>query len=281
MLSSSVSPRESSISPSPKRETPSTPPSESFAPNNLRYYNDHLNKSQFNLILTNCAVNLLKMLYPSLAVIVDDVKLRFFIIEILRRSKASTQTLQICCYYMYKLVGKNVEELPSCPKKLFLALVILSSKFNQDQNYSFKSWLKICGCKSTDDSSLNLQKLRQTETQCLKLLNYDLYINGAKYENWCNVLLIFGYDFITLHHVNSGVLSWCSEADIQRKLYRWKLFLLKMDDRRLGKVAVNFKHYYADQVGTKIVTSAAVKPASLFGKRALETCDLASKRVCN
>ncbi|QEL59906.1 hypothetical protein CJJ09_001993 [Candidozyma auris] len=99
----------------------------------------------------------MKMLYPSSVTQVDDVKLRFFIIEILRRSKASTQTLQICCYYMFKLVNKKQEELPSCPKKLFLALIILSSKFNQDHNYSFKSWLKICGCKGTDDSSLNLQ----------------------------------------------------------------------------------------------------------------------------
>lgn len=270
MLSSSLSPREDSLSPQSKH-TPSITPPEGYSPNNIKYYNNHLNKSQFNLILINCSINLMRILYgPN----IDEAKLRFFIFEILRRSRASTQTLQISCYYMVKLMNTPKEELPACPKKFFLSLVILSSKFNQDHNYSFKSWLKICGCKGDEASTLNLQSLRQVEAQMLRLLNYDLYINGAMYENWCNVLLVFGYDFISLHEVNLGILKWCDDSESRRKLLRWQSFLKKLDVTKLQHVPVNFKQYYSNQIGTKVVTRTPMKQLSLFGKREFDTsCD--------
>lgn len=278
-LSPSASP-EGSLSPETKThftptKTPSTP-TETHSPNNLKYYNDHLNKSQFNLILINCSLKLLKLIYPEHDI--EGSNLRFFIVEILRRSKTSIQTLQISCYYMFKLLNrKDDANFPSCPKKLFLGLTILSSKFNQDHNYSFKSWLKICGCKS-DDSSLNLQKLKQTEIKCLELLNYDLYINGPKYENWCNVLLIFGYDFISLHQVNLGVMEWCTVQECTQKLGRWQKFLSKLEDGHLKGVKVNFKQYYANQIGTKVVTTVPSKVTLLF-KRGLEVEDREGKKA--
>lgn len=269
---------EGSVSPIPKDDTPSTP-SEHYSPNNLKYYNDHLNKSQFNLILINCSLNLLKLIYPDHDF--DESKARFFIIEILRRSKTSIQTLQICCYYMFKIISTGKEaEAPSCPKKLFLGLVILSSKFNQDHNYSFKSWLKICGCKTADNSGLNLQKLREVEMQCLRLLDYNLYINGSKYENWCNVLLIFGYDFISLHQVNLGVMTWCSDNESLGKLERWLKFMTRLDDNQLEVVKINFKQYYSNQIGIKVFTAAPEKVGLLFSKRSLAEDESSHKKVC-
>lgn len=277
MGSPSITP-EGSVSPMHHEETPSTP-SEHHSPNNLKYYNDHLNKSQFNLILINCALNLLKLIYPEHDF--DESKARFFIIEILRRSKTSIQTLQICCYYMFKIISTGREgQVPSCPKKLFLGMVILSSKFNQDHNYSFKSWLKICGCKDSNNSSLNLQKLRNVEMQCLNLLDYNLYINNSKYENWCNVLLIFGYDFISVHQVNLGVLKWCSELETLSKLNRWLKFMTRLDDDQLKDVKVNFKQYYSNQIGTKVVTTAPEKVGLLFSKRSFGDNQPVTKKVC-
>lgn len=269
---------EGSVSPVSENTTPSTP-SEHHSPNHLKYYNDHLNKSQFNLILINCSLNLLKLIFPEHDF--DGSKARYYIIEILRRSKTSIQTLQICCYYMFKILstGKK-DQVGSCPKKLFLGLVILSSKFNQDHNYSFKSWLKICGCKDTEESSLNLQKLKQVEIKCLELLDYNLYINSSKYENWCNVLLIFGYDFITLHQVNSGVLQWCSDDQCAGKLDKWLKFLTRLDDHQLKVTKVNFKQYYSNQIGTKVVTVAPQKVGLLFAKRSFEDHESVSKKVC-
>lgn len=258
---------------------PSTP-SEHHSPNNLKYYSNHLNKGQFNLILINCSLNLLRLIYPNHDF--NGSKVRFFIIEILRRSKTSIQTLQICCYYMFKILSAGREaKVPSCPKKLFLGLVILSSKFNQDHNYTFRSWLKICGCKDADNSTLNLQKLREVEIQCLGLLDYNLYINSSKYENWCNVLLIFGYDFISVHHVNLGVINWCTEDETVHKLSRWLKFMTRLDDHQLKVATVNFKQYYSNQIGTKVITLAPEKVGLLFKRSFDDHMDVKRVRVAN
>ncbi|RKP29321.1 hypothetical protein METBISCDRAFT_24346 [Metschnikowia bicuspidata] len=252
-------------------------PTQHYSPKDLRYYSGHLNKAQFNLILINCTLNLLKLIYTD----VDHAKLRYFIVEMLRRSKTTTQSVQICCYYFYRILRGSKDNLPLCPKKLFLGMIILSSKFNQDHNYSFKTWLKICGCHNNDNSaSLNLCKLKQIEMLCLRLLDYNLYINTSKYENWCNMLFIFGYDFISLHEVVLGVIFWCTDDESAVKLLRWLRFLLRMDDKQLSNANVNFKRYYAKLIGNKVVTSGPKKAHNLFAKRPLEETDVAKKRVC-
>lgn len=252
--------------------TPGTP-QEHHLPNHLKYYNEHLNKTQFNLILVACAVRLLGLLrFDSF----DEAKLRFFIVELLRRSKTTTQLLQICCYYIFRAINRGAEPAGLCPKKFFLGMLILASKFNQDHNYSFKSWLKVCGCgPDTDQGTLNLQKLRQAEARCLLVLDYRLYINGVKYENWCNVLLIFGYDFIAQHQVQLGELTWCTAGESTAKLERWRAFLVRLDDTRLAETKVNFKQYYANQIGTKVLTS---QPCKSY-KRPADDEPLA-KRLC-
>lgn len=266
---------------SPLKNEASATPTESFLPNNLKYYNEHLNKSQFNSILINCALNLIKIVYGSNLKEDELPKLRFFMIEMLRRSKTTTQSLQICCFYLFKVIHANANKevvVPSCPKKLFLGMLILASKFNQDHNYSFNLWLKICGCKHDDTSSLNLSKLKQVEIQCLNLLDYNLYINAAKYENWCNVLFIFGYDFITRHQVCLGLLTWCTPDESIEKLGRWQKFLVRLDDKQLKDAKVHFKQYYANQIGTKVVTTP-VKVGLLF-KRPFDEVTVDAKKVC-
>ncbi|KAK6456016.1 uncharacterized protein RJT20DRAFT_95858 [Scheffersomyces xylosifermentans] len=227
------------------------------SPNHFKYYTNHLNKTQFNLILINCSINLVKILYKDS---VDVKDMRFFVIEILRRSKTSIQSLQLACYYLFKLIkdGKNVANDPLLKdyKKLFLGLIILASKFNQDSNYAFKSWLKICGIKD-DDQKVNLKTLREVETKCLGLLNYDLYLNGLPYENWCNILIIFGYDFISYQVVNDqdgeNEIHWESnDVSIANKLSKWNTFFRSLNVNNLNVVKINFNSYYANQMDKKI-----------------------------
>ncbi|OBA23622.1 hypothetical protein METBIDRAFT_76611 [Metschnikowia bicuspidata var. bicuspidata NRRL YB-4993] len=275
----SISPKQLIDLPARDQGTPHTP-AENYLPNNLKYYNEHLSESQFNSILINCALRLLKLSYPKEEDF-EEHKLRFFIVELLRRSKTTTQSLQICCYYLFKIINKPQRPVQLCPKKLFLGMLILASKFNQDHNYSFKTWLKICGCKQDDDSSsLNLKRLKYSENHCLLLLNYELYINNVKYENWCNVLLIFGYEFISLHHVGLGVLTWCTTNENAQKLCRWKRFLERMDDNLLREIKVQFKQYYANHIGTKVVTTPLPEVNLLFKKRSLDAEATPHKRVC-
>lgn len=235
------------------KESPSTPPLAGFSPNHFKYYNANLDKHQFNQILVNATLNLVKVLYPT-----SKVNVRFFVVEILKRSKTSSQTLQVCCYYLYKLI-KRIQlgedcALPPCPKKLLLGCLILASKFNQDHNYSLKSWLKICGCKE-DGAVFNLQTLRTLEVQCLQLLNYELCLNGKKYENWCNILVIFAYDFIKFHQISnaSSTIVWDDDAvSINVKLIKWCKFLTHMNDSLLKLVTISFGLYYNSQIGKKV-----------------------------
>lgn len=237
-------------------------------PNNFKYYNCHLNKSQFNNILIHCVVNLLKITYGEN--IGDVAKLKFFIVEILKRSKTSIQVLQLTCWYIMRLLHSNSEDLPSDPRKLFLGMVIIASKFNQDYNYSFKSWLKICGIG--ESHTFNLSSLKALEITCLGLLNYELCLNNLKYENWCNILVIFGYDFLKLHLVtsDSSQLIWYSENDdIEPKLLKWKKFFkFNLNMTCLSSVKIQFNNYYIHQLGKKIIfKSSMTSTPSLFSNK--------------
>lgn len=246
------------------RQTPS------LSPINVKYYNDYLTKPQFNDLLVNCSINLLRMLYPTLDF--KKIKLRFFVVEILRRSKTSVQSLQLTCFYLLKILKKSEKVLPQCPKKLFLGLLIIASKFNQDLNYLFKTWLKICGCNG-QSSDLNLQVLKKVEVQCLQLLDYKCYINGLQYENWCNILAIFGYDFVKYHKCFSQELIWEAQPEIvEARTQKWKSFLSKLNVDALFAAEVHFNDYYLNQIGKKVLL-ANEKVPTLF----LQT---GSKRQC-
>lgn len=123
-----------------QQESPEQLGTSTVAPNNVGYYTKHLNKSQFNSILINCSINLLKIIYGSESI--DTKSLSLYIFEILRRSKTSIQTLQLTCFYLFKLIKSG--DVPTLdPKKLFLGMIIVSSKFNQDYNYSLDYVLMI------------------------------------------------------------------------------------------------------------------------------------------
>jgi len=109
-------------------------PTSTLSPNHHNYYTHYLNKAQFYSILVNCSINLLKILYKNQKF--DEKSIKLFIIEILRRSKTSIQSLQLSCFYIYKLIVAK-QKITFDAKKLFLGLIIISSKFNQDYNYSF------------------------------------------------------------------------------------------------------------------------------------------------
>ncbi|CAD1809384.1 Cyclin, N-terminal domain family protein [Candida parapsilosis] len=231
------------------------------SPNHHDYYHQaHLSKAQFNSILVNCATNLLKILYFKQNHHTCDTKqVKQFIIEILKRSKTSIQSLQLACFYIYKLIITNNANLPIKCQHLFLGLVIIASKFNQDYNYSFKSWCKIIGL---NEEPKHIKHLREVEIQVLSLLNYELGLMGEKYENWCNVLFIFGYDFIKYQIIkqnssNGDIFSndiiWDLDvSSYSSKLIKWWQFFqdLKIDNLRI--VRIRFESYFTQQLNEKV-----------------------------
>ena len=235
-------------------------PTSTLSPNHHNYYTHYLNKAQFNSILVNCSINLLKILYKNQKF--DEKSIKLFIIEILRRSKTSIQSLQLSCFYIYKLIVAK-QKITFDAKKLFLGLIIISSKFNQDYNYSFKSWCKICGLNENS----NVKQLVHIESTILQWLNYDLCLIGSKYENWCNLLLIFGYDFIQYQLIfdNRTEIFWNQE--IKDKINSWQSFFNQLNFDNLNIINVNFNNYFNNQLNKKVFVVKDEQPTLLSKKR--------------
>lgn len=108
--------------------------------------------------------------------------LRTFIQETLRRSRTSYSTLQVALYYLV-LIKDHLPERDftmeqtddchasralQCGRRMFLAALILASKYLQDRNYSARAWSKISG--------LATHEINQNEMAFLLTVNWNLHI---------------------------------------------------------------------------------------------------------
>lgn len=121
--------------------------------------------------------------------------LRTFIQETLRRSRTSYSTLQVALYYLILIkphVPKRsftVEQYEDrfadralqCGRRMFLAALILASKYLQDRNYSARAWSKISG--------LNVQEINQNEVAFLLAVNWKLHITDEVFRRWTEIVL--------------------------------------------------------------------------------------------
>lgn len=121
--------------------------------------------------------------------------LRTFIQETLRRSRTSYSTLQVALYYLI-LIKPHVPkcdftmEQPDdahavralqCGRRMFLAALILASKYLQDRNYSTRAWSKISG--------LNTLEINQNEMAFLLAVNWRIHITDAVFQRWTDIVL--------------------------------------------------------------------------------------------
>ncbi|KAF9974095.1 hypothetical protein BGZ73_002625 [Actinomortierella ambigua] len=67
-----------------------------------------------------------------------------------------------------------------CGRRMFLAALILASKFQQDRTYSNKAWSKISG--------LPVVEINQNEITFLTLIDYRLYVSQAVFQKWVMIL---------------------------------------------------------------------------------------------
>ncbi|KAI8305727.1 hypothetical protein K4K59_012054 [Colletotrichum sp. SAR11_240] len=121
--------------------------------------------------------------------------LRTFIQETLRRSRTSYSTLQVALYYLI-LIKPHVPkhdftmEQPDdkhecralqCGRRMFLAALILASKYLQDRNYSARAWSKISG--------LNTAEINQNEIAFLLAVDWKLHITDEIFQRWTDIAL--------------------------------------------------------------------------------------------
>lgn len=121
--------------------------------------------------------------------------LRTFIQETLRRSRTSYSTLQVALYYLVLIKDQlperdfTMEQLDDCHssralqcgRRMFLAALILASKYLQDRNYSARAWSKISG--------LNTQEINQNEMAFLLAVNWNLHITEQVYHRWTDSVM--------------------------------------------------------------------------------------------
>lgn len=123
--------------------------------------------------------------------------LRTFIQETLRRSRTSYSTLQVALYYLILIkphvpshdftmeqpVDCHVNRALQCGRRMFLAALILASKYLQDRNFSARAWSKISG--------LAAQEINQNEIAFLIAVNWDLHIREETYSRWTDCVMRF------------------------------------------------------------------------------------------
>ena len=121
--------------------------------------------------------------------------LRTFIQETLRRSRTSYSTLQVALYYLIKIKphvpahdftkeqprDQSMMRAMQCGRRMFLAALILASKYLQDRNYSARAWSKISG--------LNTLEINQNELMFLQAVGWRLHISEATFQRWTDLVL--------------------------------------------------------------------------------------------
>ncbi|GJJ73142.1 PHO85 cyclin-5 [Entomortierella parvispora] len=83
-----------------------------------------------------------------------------------------------------------------CGRRMFLAALILASKFQQDRTYSNKAWSKISG--------LPVSEINLNEITFLGLIDYRLFVSQAVFQKWVGILTEKGRvrDRASLHRSN-------------------------------------------------------------------------------
>jgi hypothetical protein len=121
--------------------------------------------------------------------------LRTYIEETLRRSRTSYSTLQVALYYLVLIKASvpfrdfTMEQSGDCPasralmcgRRMFLAALILASKYLQDRNYSTKAWSKMSG--------LRVSEINSNERTFLAKIGWKLHVAKPLFDRWTDIVL--------------------------------------------------------------------------------------------
>ncbi|ORY05130.1 hypothetical protein K493DRAFT_296661 [Basidiobolus meristosporus CBS 931.73] len=121
----------------------------------------------------------------------EVLPLRDFIKETIRRSKSTFSVLQVALLYLIRIKGAlakhishgTIPDFTKCGRRMFIASLILATKYLQDKNYMNRAWAKIMGVK--------VAEINHIEKIFLQLIDYQLYVPLATFSQWCNLLLSF------------------------------------------------------------------------------------------
>jgi len=156
--------------------------------------------------LVDTTVQIINVIWINFPVHLNSqvIPLRLFIQETLRRSRTSWSTLQTALFYLMRIKSQitmlwlnpdrwtlnskddnnnnnnNGSDPATCGRRMFLASLIVASKYLQDRNYANNAWSKICG--------LPVREINVIERRFLALIDYNLFIGEDIYKRWSNLL---------------------------------------------------------------------------------------------
>lgn len=144
------------------------------------------------------------------------IGLRTFVQEVLRRSKTSYSTLQVALYYLiliqsclprHDFTMEQREDSQACRamqcgRRMFLASLILASKYLQDRNFSARAWSKISGLKTCE--------INANEMAFLTAVNWKLHIPEPVFHRWTDIVLKYSPSASSLASPRSSPRSFNS-----------------------------------------------------------------------
>jgi hypothetical protein len=116
-----------------------------------------------------------------------------FIREILKRSKTTYFMLQLSLFYIFRV--KRVvqtklrlatterryrDDLMCCGRRMFLASLMVASKYIHDKSYRNKAWAEASG--------LTCAEINASELAFLQMIDYRLYVSKPTFEKWYDML---------------------------------------------------------------------------------------------
>jgi hypothetical protein len=130
----------------------------------------------------------------------EVIPTKSFIQEVLKRSKTTYSTLQTALFYLFRIKNIIIARLKQraatgnskrsseygtddylcCGRRMFLASLMVASKYLQDKNYRNKAWAKISG--------LDIKEINGAETAFLKIIDYRLFISKPTFDRWFTLL---------------------------------------------------------------------------------------------
>jgi len=130
----------------------------------------------------------------------EVISTKSFVQEVLKRSKTTYSTLQTALFYLFRIKDTIVAQLNQravadnakrsmeystddylcCGRRMFLASLMVASKYLQDKNYRNKAWAKISG--------LDIKEINGAETAFLKIIDYRLFISKPTFDRWFTLL---------------------------------------------------------------------------------------------
>ncbi|KAI3396330.1 hypothetical protein diail_12296 [Diaporthe ilicicola] len=154
--------------------------------------------------LVDSSTQIVEAIWPTSSVVCREeasspsvLPLRTFIQETLRRSRTSYSTLQVALYYLVLIKDHlpdrdftmeqtddcHASRALQCGRRMFLAALILASKYLQDRNYSARAWSKISG--------LATNEINQNEMAFLLAVNWNLHVTEEVYNRWTDCVMKF------------------------------------------------------------------------------------------